>query len=102
MKTYRTVVAVVIAALLFLVLPARTEAKAFGDTYEEKVMLITGDLLILRPVGVAALVGGSALFVLAAPFAALTGNTKETARTLVKTPFDFTFRRPLGTKIEQE
>jgi hypothetical protein len=98
-RSYLVVVIGLSCALLFSwALPV----PAAADAYEEKVFLITGDLFILRPVGVAALAGGSALYALAWPWAALTGSTKETANVLIKKPYRFTFRRPLGTKIEDE
>jgi hypothetical protein len=54
------------------------------------------DIVIARPFGFAALVIGSAFFVVAFPFAAMSKNTGKTADTLVGEPFRFTFVRPPG------
>ncbi len=54
------------------------------------------DVLIARPAGFVGTIIGSAIFVLAVPFAALGGNVKPVAETLVVDPFKFTFTRPVG------
>jgi hypothetical protein len=54
------------------------------------------DFACIRPLGVAATVLGSVLYVLTAPFAAAGGNTDQTAEVFVKNPAKFTFERPLG------
>ena len=72
-----------------------------ADTYEKKAGAIAADALVYRPAGIILTVGGAALFLIALPAAALTGGTKETANTLIKTPFNFTFRRPIGTDLRE-
>ena len=57
---------------------------------------VAADALVVRPVGLAATVLGAAIFVVALPFAALSGSVKDTGRTLVGQPADFTFKRKLG------
>jgi hypothetical protein len=57
---------------------------------------IVGDLVFLRPLGFCALVIGSTAFVLALPMAVITKSTRQSAEALVKKPFDYTFKRPLG------
>lgn len=69
-------------------------APAFADFDEG--FLAVGDLAVARPGGLAALVIGSAAFIVALPFAATSGSIKQTADTLVVSPFNFTFKRPLG------
>ena len=54
------------------------------------------DLIVLRPLGIVATVGGVVLFVISSPFSALGGNIDEAADKLVSTPFKYTFTRPLG------
>lgn len=54
------------------------------------------DFLVLRPLGIAAVVGGTAFFIVSLPFSAITGNTDEAADKLVAAPFKYTFQRPLG------
>ncbi len=70
-----------------------------AESYDEKVGTIAADVFVFRPVGVLLTVGGTALYALIFPATLIAGGTKDTARTLVKTPFDFTFRRPIGTDL---
>jgi len=70
-----------------------------ADTYEQKAGRIAADVLVWRPAGIILTIGGGALFVVALPFSAIAGGTKQTAKTLVVTPYNFTFRRPVGTDL---
>jgi hypothetical protein len=54
------------------------------------------DLIAVRPISMAASLVGSAVFIVAYPFAALGGNTDVASEKLVKEPFHYTFSRPLG------
>ena len=56
------------------------------------------DLVLLRPLGLAATVIGTAFFVVSLPFSALGGNTGEAAKKLVVEPAKYTFSRPLGAE----
>ena len=57
---------------------------------------IIADVFICRPLGILALAGGSALYVLSLPFT-VPANGKEAAkRTLVLFPYHYTFTRQLG------
>ncbi|MEE5057373.1 multidrug transporter [Pseudomonas alliivorans] len=60
------------------------------------VFAMVGDLLIARPLLIAATVIGTGLFVIAAPFAAAGGNFKATAKALVVDPGKSAFVRCLG------
>lgn len=55
-----------------------------------------GDVLLVRPLGTAATIGGFGLFAVASPFAAMADSTDEVFNTLVKAPADYTFDRELG------
>ena len=59
-----------------------------------------GDLVIARPLLIAATAIGAVLFVVALPFAALGGNVKETGRALVVDPGRAAFVRCLGCTTE--
>jgi len=85
-----------VAALIFI--PLTTSALAQSETLSEdnSAGAMTVDLLLVRPVGVASLVLGSAVFVVALPFSLLGGNTGESAKKLIAEPAKFTFNRPLG------
>ena len=57
---------------------------------------VAADVLVARPAGLVATVVGSAIYVVALPFAAIAGDTKETGRALVGAPARWTFQRRLG------
>lgn len=75
---------------------------AFADTSEDsdvtakEAFLSIGDILVVRPLGAAATVGGFGIFAVASPFAAMAGAVNEVWDPLVQKPADFTFFRDLG------
>ena len=56
------------------------------------------DLVLLRPLGLAATVIGTAFFIVSLPVSAIGGNTGEAAKKLVVEPAKYTFSRPLGAE----
>jgi hypothetical protein len=60
------------------------------------------DTVFVRPMGLIAIVAGSAAFVVALPFTVFSGSVGSSANELVKKPIGYTFRRPLGQVEEQE
>lgn len=54
------------------------------------------DLIVLRPLGIVATLGGSVLFIISSPFSLLGGNADDAWESLVVSPAEFTFKRPLG------
>jgi len=62
----------------------------------ERGFAAAGDVLIVRPLGAAATIGGFGIFAVASPFAAMADSTDEVFDTLVKNPADYTFNRDLG------
>lgn len=54
------------------------------------------DSVVVRPLGLAATVFGSAAFFVSLPFSLMAGNADEAADALVGAPARFTFERPLG------
>ena len=96
MKIVPRAVALTLGAVIALsILPNRCQA----SSYEEKAETIAADVFVYRPAGVILTAGGTALFLLILPATLISGGTKDTAKTLVKTPFRFTFRRPIGTDL---
>ena len=97
MHKYRKQSMVVLIALALTV--ASVVPAGADDSYKtasrsgEKMAV---DLALLRPAGILATVFGSAVFVVALPFSALGGNTKESYHELIKKPVDYTFKRPIG------
>jgi len=67
-----------------------------ASAYQDKGMDMTMDVLIMRPAGLAVTVLGTALFIVALPFAIVSGSVGETVCTLVVTPCKYTFVRPIG------
>ncbi len=57
---------------------------------------VAGDFLLCRPLGFAATIIGSTLFIVSLPFSAMGDNVGQIASTLVVEPARFTFTRPLG------
>jgi len=57
---------------------------------------MAADLVLVRPVGLAATVAGTAIFLVSLPFALITNDVPKTAKQLVVNPFNYTFDRPLG------
>jgi hypothetical protein len=93
----------VIALSLILCLISATSV-AFAETSEateEVVQEVSAeamivDLFLLRPVGFAATIVGSAVWVLALPFTLPTKSNKKAAEKLVVEPAKYTFSRRLG------
>ncbi len=54
------------------------------------------DLIVLRPLGLAATVVGGAVYIVSLPFSLAGGNAGQAGRKLVGEPAQFTFVRPLG------
>jgi len=63
---------------------------------EDDPLVVTADALIMRPALFASTVAGSAIFLVALPFAAISKSIKPTAQALVVTPAKATFTRGLG------
>lgn len=80
---------ILIASLIFF-----THASAFAESRSGED--IAADLVFMRPVGLAATVAGTAVFIVSLPFALITNDVSKTAKELVVDPFNYTFDRPLG------
>ena len=57
---------------------------------------VVADVLLVRPLTLAATIVGTALFIVSLPFAIPSGSVNGTARALVGIPFSYTFVRPIG------
>ena len=88
------------AALLVASLSVASPALAvsFEDSLDDCSYPKTFDVLVLRPLSAYALLVGSAIFVVFAPFAAMTVRSDfgQFRDGLVGSPYRFTFKRPLG------
>jgi hypothetical protein len=95
-KTF--VVFLLTVALAGSPLATLAEKKYVKDPYAEQndPMAMTMDLIIARPMGLVATLAGTLVFVISVPFSALGGNTGESWDSLVASPAEYTFKRPLG------
>ncbi len=84
---------VAISCAVALALIGFTPASAVAGPSPEAVV---ADVLIARPACLAVTAVGSAFFVVALPFAAISKSTKKTAEALVVKPAKATFTRPVG------
>jgi hypothetical protein len=69
-------------------------AQRYHDEYTAARM--AADLIVARPLGLAATVLGSALFIVSLPFSLLGSNTDEVYQRLVADTARYTFRRKHG------
>jgi hypothetical protein len=74
------------------ILSSATPALASDD----KSLEALADVALVRPGCFVATVGGTALFIVALPFAAMSKSVKKTARALIVSPARATFTRPVG------
>ncbi len=82
---------IVLCLLTFGIGSVNTANAAVDNSLE-----IVGDLAIVRPGCLAVTIVGSAIFVVALPFAAMSGSVRDTADSLVIRPAEATFTRPIG------
>jgi hypothetical protein len=78
--------------------PALAAEKKYITGEDRNAVSMIFDLVLLRPLGLAATAVGTAFFVVSLPFSVLGGNTGEAAKKLVVAPAKYTFTRPLGAE----
>lgn len=90
-------------ALVFLVYPMLPVHAQSEELYQRGSQtddiggeVIVADAVVVRPVGIAAIVFGACMAIVATPFALASGSTGKVYQKLVAEPFNFTFTRPLG------
>ena len=84
----------VMAALIVVTLISTSVPSLGQDGAGAPAMI--ADVIIGRPAGFVGMIIGTAVFIVALPFAAISGSVEPVARTLVAEPFKFTFTRPVG------
>ena len=85
-----------ISMALMLSMPQLSLANSAVVKEEPSPLAMTGDLIIVRPLALAATVLGAAIFLVSLPFSLLGGNAGEAGETLVLGPAETTFVRCLG------
>ena len=99
MKKHHKIAVVVLVATLALffcrgqTVLAQERIKALDD---DKAAYMLGDLVIMRPLGIAATAVGAVAYVLSLPFSLAGGNEPEARQKLMGDPAGYTFARPLG------
>jgi hypothetical protein len=88
----KKVITILLTLVIILTSSMAFAAAAGSDTEEINVTMD----LALRPLGFAAAVMGSAIFIISFPIAAITDSIETTARVLIVEPVKFTFVRPIG------
>lgn len=82
-----------IAMAMVIALPAKADEQMPPERTGGDMAL---DLLLARPIGLLAIVGGSVAFVVSLPFTIPSGSMDSAADAMVKQPINYTFKRPLG------
>jgi len=100
MRWHRRVLVICFLIIGLVVLPVGSFAETTQTGKEEAKIsseAIAVDAFLVRPLGIVAMLCGSVVFLVASPFAAMGGNTKEVWDTMVAEPASFTFQRPMGS-----
>ncbi len=94
-RLHKTGIAALLTAMMLSAAtpaPAQRAEPVTGDRGTDMAV----DLILVRPLGIAATVIGTAGFLIALPFTLPTGSAGETAREWIGAPLEYTFNRPLG------
>ncbi len=83
-------------ALVFIPFSATALAQDFTEQPEISADMMAADLVLIRPLSIAATVIGTVFYVVAYPFSAMGGNTEASYQKLVAEPAKHAFKRPLG------
>lgn len=82
--------------VLFLFQGSAVLAQEHIEQLDDKGGYMIGDLVVMRPLGIAVTAVGAVAYVISLPFSLLGGNEAEARQKLVLEPAGYTFRRPLG------
>lgn len=86
----------VIAAVICVPFASSVQAQEYFEAKEPGGGAMIYDTVVVRPIGLAATVIGSAFWLISLPFSASGDNTGTATKKLVKEPAAYTFKRPLG------
>jgi hypothetical protein len=83
---------------IMLIVSTATYSSALNTRAEEtsspEILL---DIIFLRPLGLISTVIGTTVFVISLPISIPTKSADDVAKKMVAGPFNYTFRRPVGT-----
>ena len=83
-------------ALMLTSLSSMSAAQQDDTVSGEKGTDMVVDGVVMRPLGLVALVAGSVLTIVTLPFTIPSGSVASTAREWIVKPAEYTFKRPLG------
>lgn len=86
----------VVAAVCMLLTTSLVRADQYATDVPPTAEAMAGDVLLVRPLGLAAIILGTATFIVALPFTIPSGSVASSAKVLVGEPAQYTFTRPLG------
>ena len=92
----RAVVTLSYVVLMAGSVPAMAQESYPSGSADSGGLGMLADLVFVRPVALVGTVLGAAIFVVSLPFSLPTRSADEAAKTLVGSPFEYTFNRPLG------
>ena len=92
-RSKKTLLVACVAACLFSLSAPSAQAATFEEGDDAAIML---DLLMLRPAGFLATIGGTVIFVASLPITISTWSVGRSFTTFVKRPVIYTFVRDLG------
>ena len=92
----QSIIFIIIATFVIIPFGTSALAESLKTSEDLRAGAKAADLIFARPLGLVALVLGSAIFIVSLPFSALGGNAKEASQKLVVDPAKFTFKRALG------
>ena len=96
-SSYKTAVFILLTSLaLFLFQGSSALAQENLQELDDKGGYMIGDLVVMRPLGIAATAVGAVAYVISLPFSLAGGNEAEARQKLILEPAGYTFRRPLG------
>lgn len=92
----RNRLAVALLAAALGLMPVCASAQQHDTVSGDKATDMVVDVVVMRPLGLAATVVGTVLTIVALPFTIPSGSVESSARELILRPADYTFNRPLG------
>jgi len=83
-------------ALALISIPPLSFAEDDTTVSGDKTTDMVVDLVLIRPLGLATTIVGTALTIIALPFTLPSGSVNESAQAMIVKPAEYTFKRPLG------
>lgn len=87
---------ILIALLVVFTLVTSTAPAMAAIASDTKDADVIADALVVRPIGIASIVLGSVIFVVALPFSIPTRSVGKVGKLIVVDPCKYTFVRPMG------